>query len=154
MITISHLDEFKLNNYLYFDLKKAVRVTLRMAKIVPVSTEMTIYITNDDEIRELNRTYRHINTPTDVLSFESNQTNPETGKRFLGDIIISYPMAKQQALTAGHPVKVELLILVIHGTLHLLGFDHDTPEQKKEMWSQQEKIFAKLRLHPQQLPEN
>ncbi|MFH2040741.1 MAG: rRNA maturation RNase YbeY [Chloroflexota bacterium] len=109
-------------------------------------TEITLVISDDALIKDLNRQFRKMDSVTDVLSFPSNEIDLDTGKPYLGDIIISYPQALQQADQAGHPVETELQLLTIHGMLHLLGFDHANDEEKKEMWAIQAKILGKLGL--------
>ena len=108
--------------------------------------DVSLVITDDDQIRDLNRQFRKIDSGTDVLSFQSDEIDLDTGKPYLGDIIISYPQARLQAIQAGHPVEMELQLLTIHGMLHLLGFDHAIAEEKKEMWALQAKALGKLGL--------
>ncbi len=115
--------------------------------------DLSIVIDTDERIQELNNEYRGINAPTDVLSFSSEEIDPDTGNQYIGDIIISYPRAEQQALAAGHPVQNELQLLVVHGVLHLLGFDHSEEEEKQEMWSIQANILNKIGTHLNRLPE-
>jgi probable rRNA maturation factor len=110
----------------------------------PLQSEITIVVDNDGHIQNLNSTFLGINAPTDVLSFPSEEIDPETGNQYLGDIIISYPRALSQARAAGHPVESELQLLVVHGVLHLLGYDHAVEDEKKKMWEVQEKILADL----------
>ncbi|MRS04480.1 rRNA maturation RNase YbeY [bacterium] len=109
--------------------------------------DISIALTTDEDIRQLNAQFRGIDRPTDVLSFESDETDPETGVRYLGDIVISYPRALQQAREAGHPVNNELMLLTTHGVLHLLGYDHGTPESKKAMWSLQDQVLQTNHVH-------
>lgn len=153
MIYLSFSEEYHLTLWQQYQIKRAVKKTLRINQIRPASCELTIKITGIEEIKALNQTYRNIDAPTDVLSFESDQTLPDSGKTYLGDIILSYPIAVQQAQTAGHSVLVEILVLVIHGSLHLLGYDHGTPEERTAMWNMQDSIFARINIHPRQLPE-
>ena len=103
-----------------------------------------ILITGDAEIRQLNLQYRQIDSPTDVLSFNGDYIDPETGINYLGDIIISVPRAKKQAVTAGHSLAQELELLAIHGVLHLCGFDHATNKQQQKMWSIQAEILSRI----------
>ncbi len=87
-------------------------------------------------IQELNRTYRGVDAVTDVLSFESDgEIDPETGKEYLGDIVICAAQAAKQAELSGHPMENEIALLEIHGLLHLLGYDHTDEDSKKEMWT-------------------
>jgi probable rRNA maturation factor len=106
--------------------------------------DVTVLIEGDQRVRELNFQFLEIDAPTDVLSFPSDEIDPETGSKYLGDIIISYPRADEQAKAAGHPIDSELLLLVVHGTLHLLGYDHAEDDEKKEMWAVQEEILSDL----------
>ena len=89
--------------------------------------DITILLTDDAQLHELNRDYLGIDRPTDVLSFPASETDPETGDRYLGDIIISVGRAQAQASAAGHPLEAEAQLLVVHGVLHLLGHDHGEP---------------------------
>jgi len=88
-----------------------------------------------------------IDAPTDVLSFNVDEIDPETGNYYLGDIIISYQKANEQAVTAGHEIQSELSLLIIHGVLHLLGMDHDTPESQEPMWKIQDQILSDMGLN-------
>jgi probable rRNA maturation factor len=112
-----------------------------------LNSDLTVVITTDDEIRQLNAQYRATDRATDVLSFESDETDPESGVRYLGDIVISYPRALQQASDAGHSVHAELSLLLVHGILHLLGYDHDTPEAKAAMWKIQGQLLTGNGVH-------
>jgi probable rRNA maturation factor len=82
-----------------------------------------------------------VNSSTDVLSFTQNVINPETGRLYLGDILISVSKVFNQASLHGHSIEKECTLLAIHGTLHLLGYDHATPEEKDEMWQMQESLL-------------
>lgn len=112
-------------------------------KIEP-QTDLSILIETDSGLKKLNNLYRGINLPTDVLSFESDEINPETGFSSLGDIAISYPSAERQALEAEHPVENEVILLLVHAILHLSGYDHNTIEEKQEMWSEQQSILDSI----------
>ena len=116
--------------------------------LTPLSTsvDMTIVLTDDAQLRELNREYLGLDAPTDVLSFPSSETDPETGIPYFGDILISIPRAAQQAQAAGHPVEAEVQLLVVHGTLHLLGHNHAEAEEKSRMWKAQAEVLARLGL--------
>lgn len=110
---------------------------------LPFEGDLSIVIGTDEELQKLNQQFANMDAPTDVLSFTSGEIDPETGRLYYGDIIISYPRAAVQAETAGHPVNAEIQLLVIHGMLHLLEYDHQSPEEKSIMWSIQEKILRK-----------
>ncbi|HOC44592.1 MAG TPA: rRNA maturation RNase YbeY [Thermoanaerobaculales bacterium] len=86
--------------------------------------EVHVVLTGDDELRRLNRTYRNLDRPTDVLSFADGDTLP-TGTVLLGEIVVSLDAARRQGADFGHGELRELEELVLHGTLHLLGHDHE-----------------------------
>jgi len=115
--------------------------------------DVSIVLESDEGIQKLNAQFRGIDSPTDVLSFSSDDIDPETGQRYLGDIIISYPRAMAQAELAGHSVKNEVQLLIIHGMLHLMGYDHDTETNKKDMWQKQDKLLKNLSVNISRLPE-
>ena len=108
--------------------------------------DITIVLTDDDQMRELNLDYLGVDAPTDVLSFPASESDPETGARYLGDILISVHRAAQQAQAADHSLQAEVQLLVVHGTLHLLGHDHVEAEQKARMWAAQAEILKRLGL--------
>ena len=129
-------------------LKNLVR-QIQTAEKVSMKSEMTIVITGDEKIHELNLKYLAEDRPTDVLSFPMNEqldtvpvfVNIPDGKLHLGDIIISYPTAVTQAKEHRHSVNREIIILLIHGILHLLGYDHDIPARKQLMNKREALIF-------------
>ena len=123
-------------------IRKAVKDTL--SNFSRTQTDITIRLTNDNEIAQLNKHYRNISSPTDVLSFNQNYQDPETGRNYLGDIVISLETAKTQAPKYNLSLDQECAFLAIHGTLHLLGYDHATAEEKTRMWEIQEKILNEL----------
>lgn len=107
-------------------------------------SDLSILIDSDAALKKLNNLYRGINKPTDVLSFESDDVNPETGNISIGDIAISFPTAERQALEAQHPVENEIVLLLVHAILHLTGYDHSTKEEKQEMWAEQQAVLNHL----------
>jgi len=105
--------------------------------------ELTIVITGNAQLRSLNRAFREVDAPTDVLSFATDaQPRPDT--IYLGDVVISYPKAREQAQAGSHPIEAELQLLVVHGVLHLLGHDHYTKAEKNVMWKAQAAVLKKL----------
>jgi probable rRNA maturation factor len=134
------------------DVGRAVRATLRQREVQTAT--VTVVIADDDTVQALNRDYRGIDAPTDVLSFpahgEAEPTlalPPEVAlelSRYLGDIVIAYPYSARQAHTFAAPVAAELRLLAVHGTLHLLGYDHATEEEERAMWSVQNAVLAAL----------
>jgi probable rRNA maturation factor len=134
-------------------LEHAARLTLDMSvppsndfEFALASVDMTIVLTDDDQLHELNREYLGVDAPTDVLSFPAAESDPETGTTYLGDILISIPRATQQAQAAGHSIEDEVQLLVVHGTLHLLGHDHATAAEKARMWHAQAEVLSGLGL--------
>src|SRR5919198_127215 len=92
--------------------------------------DLSIVLTDNTRLHELNLNYLGIDSPTDVLSFPASETDPETGARYIGDILIAIPRAQEQADAAGHPLESEVQLLVVHGVLHLLGYDHAEADEK------------------------
>lgn len=108
--------------------------------------DLTVVLADDEQLQDLNREFRDIDAPTDVLSFPSSESDPETGRRYLGDILISVQRAEEQAAAGGHPLEAEIQLLVVHGVLHLLGHDHAEAEEKARMWAAQAEVLARLGL--------
>ncbi len=139
-------DEEKALSWIYRALNKAAE----MEELPAVDLSLTIV--DDLEIQRLNREYRGVDSPTDVLSFplwepdedwvisEEEETVP------LGDLVISLPRVKEQAKEYNHSFERELGFLAVHGFLHLLGYDHETEEEEKEMFQQQEAILQAIGL--------
>jgi len=118
-----------------------------------LDSELSIILTDDARLRELNLNYLGIDAPTDVLSFPASETDPETGARYIGDILISTPRAQAQADAAGHPFESEMQLLVVHGVLHLIGHDHAESKEKARMWKAQAEILERLGLGQIQIRE-
>ena len=144
MITIEISDSFlsEVDNRL---IEEAVLNSLQHQS-VGEGADLSVVITNDEELRSLNRQFRYIDAPTDVLSFPADFTDPENEIPYLGDIIISYPRADEQSTAGGHSTEEELQLLVVHGVLHLLGHDHADSEEKADMWAAQKEILRQLGL--------
>ena len=118
-----------------------------------LESELSIILTNDSRLHELNLNYLGVDAPTDVLSFPASEMDPETGAPYIGDILISIPRAQAQAVAAGHPLEAEVQLLVVHGVLHLLGYDHAETEEKARMWKAQAEILEGLGLGHIQIRE-
>ena len=123
-------------------LKMAISATLQ--KFNRSDVAITLRLTDDAEMKMLNKTYREESKTTDVLSFNEDYTDPETGQYYLGDIVISVNQAAIQAANQGHSLDAECAFLTIHGTLHLLGFDHYEPDEKARMWAVQDDLFSNV----------
>jgi len=111
---------------------------------VEEGTAVTVVITDDEHVRSLNAEFRGVDAPTDILSFPADPLPEEIEGEapYLGDLIIGYPYTLHEAAEAGHDIADELVLLVIHGTLHLLGYDHDDEEHQDVMWAEQAKALA------------
>jgi probable rRNA maturation factor len=119
----------------------------------PLDSDLSIILTDDARLQELNLNYLGVDAPTDVLSFPASETDPETGASYIGDILISIPRAQAQADAAGHPLEAEVQLLVVHGVLHLIGHDHAEAEEKARMWKAQAEILERLGLGQIQIRE-
>lgn len=131
-------------------LHRAVQVAAEEAGFFEPA-EMTLVFTDDAHVRELNRLYRGVDATTDVLAFglmESQNHSfvgpPSDEPSYLGDVVISLAQAKRQAEEGRHSVEGELCLLIVHGTLHLLGYDHAEPEEKRHMWALQRAALCRL----------
>lgn len=109
-------------------------------------SDLSIVVGDDAFLRSLNLKYRNMDSATDVLSFPSGEVDPDTQANYLGDIVISLPRAQEQASSEGHPLVDEMQLLVVHATLHLLGFDHMEPADKLKMQAAQDNILRQLGL--------
>jgi probable rRNA maturation factor len=115
---------------------------------------LTIVIATDDEVAALNAQYRAVEGPTDVLSFPADEPPVDLPDEpiYLGDLVIAYPYAEAQAAREGHLLRDNLALLVIHGTLHLLGHDHDSEAARAVMWEAQARALSALGISPQIVP--
>jgi probable rRNA maturation factor len=129
-------------------LKRAIRTTLERHSRPDV--DLTLQLTSDANMQQLNHTYRGVDATTDVLAFNQDYIDPETDRLYLGDIIISVETAQSQALENKHPLNHECALLAVHGTLHLLGYDHYDPEEQTEMWTIQDQILNDLIINSQE----
>jgi len=129
-------------------LRRAVKLTLVHTGISsPV--ELGLVIAGDETVHELNRSYRSVDRTTDVIAFALSERGtkaepfvmPPDDVIHLGEVIISYPQAKRQAEEQRHPLEKEMALLVAHGVLHLLGYDHELPEQEQRMRSMESKVL-------------
>ena len=133
------------------DLTKAMNVVAELEGLSP-QTEVDITIVDDAAIHELNRTYRGIDRPTDVLSFalDEGEEEPEVDddeiEHLLGDVIISAPTAVRQGEEYGHGLEREMTYLAVHGMLHLLGYDHMEEKDQRIMRKREEEVLRRLDL--------
>lgn len=145
------MNEFEINNETnyrndYSYLKEVINHTLNKLKIT--NSCFSIILIDDDKMHEMNKQYRGIDNTTDVLSFayEDNEI-VKSEIRELGDIFVSIPKMIEQAKTYGHSEKRELSFLVVHGLLHLLGYDHTKGEEEEKIqFGLQEEILNELEI--------
>lgn len=131
-------------------------VTATLHKVDVTDAAVTVVLTTDDYVRSLNAQYRGIDSPTDVLSFAAHDNVVDAPalavaeeaaaeiRHFLGDLVIAYPYVAHQAAHYNNSVTAELQLLAVHGTLHLLGYDHDDENSEDVMWSLQEEVLAQF----------
>lgn len=127
-----------------------VREWLRAAAVAALENQevappvaLSILLTGNEKIRQLNHQFRQRDRVTDVLSFPADQGIPDL-EHYLGDVAISLPVAQEQAGEAGHSLAAELSLLTVHGVLHLLGYDDEEPAAREIMWAAQNDILAAL----------
>ena len=133
--------------------KEIARQVLKVEGVAP-PYEVSLVFTDSETVKQLNRDYRGVDEPTDVLAFymlpqkgaDSSFAIPPDGVTRLGEVIISYPQAVTQAKEQGHSPERELALLVIHGILHLLGYDHEEPEEERKMREREGELLERCLL--------
>jgi len=125
-------------------LMEVLNAVCQILEVDPNTVEVNYAFISPREIHALNQKFRHVDKVTDVLSFPDGDINPETNRRFMGDVLICKSVAKQQAAELGHSLEHEITFLQVHGTLHLFGYDHIDPEDEAKMLGLQRKIMALL----------
>ena len=140
-------ENLEVENSLLDDIKTALDLA---GEIYDLNAEVSVTITNDEKIHELNLQYRNIDRPTDVLSFALRESDEpeiifdEAQPEILGDIVISIDRAKEQAVEYNHSLRREVTFLTVHGILHLLGYDHIEENDRLEMEAEQKFLMDKL----------
>ena len=120
---------------------------MELAEYYPQKVDFTVTMVEADRIQELNQLFRGVNEPTDVLSFPSGgEIDPETGIEYIGDIAICPEKALEHATLADNSLEDEICLLLIHGLLHLSGFDHVEDDDRDKMWKEQRKWIEKAGL--------
>jgi probable rRNA maturation factor len=131
--------------------RKIVQTALKAEGVAP-PYEVSLVFTDSETVKQLNRDYRGVDEPTDVLAFcmlsrkevDSSFALPPNGVTRLGEVIISYTQAVKQSKEQGHSTENELALLVIHGILHLLGYDHKEPEEENKMREREKELLEKV----------
>lgn len=147
-------DEHGLLSDAQIELVKSILVHAAMEEDVEEPSELSVTFLTNDEIQAINREWRGKDTATDVISFAFDEMGEdemdfmldEDEPRLLGDLLISVERCREQAADYGHSFERELGFLAIHGFLHLLGYDHMTPEEEAEMTARQEQVLAHFEL--------
>ena len=136
-------------------IQKVLEKCFKEEKMIDTKMMVTITLTNDENIKKINKQYRNIDNETDVLSFpmfERDELENKIKNRLfeyedvLGDIVISIPKVEEQAKEYGHSFERELSYMIVHGFYHLMGYDHIKEEDKKEMRPKEEKILNQLNI--------
>ncbi len=128
-------------------LQRVAKAVLQQQR-VEEPCELAVVVSGDETLHQLNRRHRGVDAPTDVLAFPHETKSPGFTfidapgfPRYLGDVIISFPRAKAQAVEAENELLAELQLLVIHGVLHLLGYDDETEPERTRMWQAQQAVL-------------
>ncbi len=109
--------------------------------------DLSIVCESDDTVQDLNYRYRGLNQTTDVLTFPSGELDPDSGRVYLGDVVISLPTVGKQAAEMGREFTEELAAIVIHGILHLIGYDHADPAESEKMFELQNRILSNMDMN-------
>lgn len=145
LITIE-VEAFDLESGLSSGIEKALDYLL--AENNMQDGEVSVIIGHDAMLKELNREYRGKDGPTDVLSFSylepGDEVFPESEDKTIGDIYISIDRAREQAETAGHKLEREIFLLIVHGMLHLLGYDHESDGDSIVMQEKEKEIISQF----------
>ncbi len=140
-----------LEGYLEVSWLQSVAEQALVAQDAGSKVELGLVIANQERVQQLNRSYLGKDEPTDVLAFSAREeidaelppfVQPPDGVLHLGEVIISYPQAVIQAKEHRHSVEREIAILIIHGVLHLLGYEHDKPELERQMKTREQEILS------------
>lgn len=128
-------------------LEGLVSVAERTLAYLGVVSDLSIVIAPDEVVRELNAAHRGVDAVTDVLSFAAEPLPPEIDEPpYLGDLIVAYPYTIAQAVAANHDPSDEFGLLVVHGILHLVGYDHDSAASQQVMWAKQSELLTLLNI--------
>ncbi len=135
-------------------LRKAIQTVINRHELDSASG-VTVVFTTDKAVHALNKQHRNVDAPTDILSFPAEALPPELQEDeapYLGDLIVAYPYASSQAEKLNHALDDSLALLVIHGTLHLLGYNHDTPDNRANMWAEQSAALKSMAIDEHIVP--
>ena len=162
-LNLDYETEIKLHLDYESIITKVVNMALDLEEC-PYEIELNLILTDNKEIKDINREYRNIDVPTDVLSFpmiayespgdfsiledeDNDSFNPETGELLLGDIIISVEKVMEQAAEYGHSEERELAFLTAHSMMHLFGYDHMEERERTVMEEKQRQVLEELKIY-------
>lgn len=126
-------------------IERAINTTVEVER-AEGDFEVSVSFVTNEEIRELNKNYRNVDSDTDVLSFPMDDEEDPEGVIMLGDVILSTQKIIEQAESFGHSLEREMIYLTVHSMLHLLGYDHMTEEEKEEMRDREKEVMIALQL--------
>jgi probable rRNA maturation factor len=134
------------------ELAECARHVLDAMHVHP-QAELSVLLVDEDAIAALHERWMDLPGPTDVMSFPMDELRPgregaPSGPGLVGDVVLCPQVAARQAEAAGHPVAEEVLLLTVHGTLHLLGYDHAEPEEEREMFDLQRRLLLEFLARP------
>lgn len=140
------------------DFEKAALFCMEHEGIDPENVEISLNFLSKEEIHRLNMIYRHVDRPTDVLSFplieDFNEIDEEKEEMLLGDVVICVEKAEEQAKEYGHSIRRELVYLFVHSVLHLLGYDHMEEDEKAEMREVEEEVMSRIDIKREDMSED
>ena len=149
-VLVSNLQEkIQADDELVQAVQKVALAVLKCEEGADRGAEVSLAFVDNDYIHQLNREYRGVDAPTDVLSFALEEGEPmpaADGEKILGDVVVSLEKAEMQAIEYGHSFLREVAYLTAHGVLHLLGYVHDTEEERRIMRQKEEAALAALGL--------
>lgn len=153
MINIDFQENYKMSPITAGVIYEFSAKLLNLLNIDANEQDLSIVIGNNHLLLDLNSRFMGHDYPTDVLSFPSDEIDPDSGRKYMGDVIISMDKVFDQSASSGHPVESELKLLIVHGILHLVGYDHLDEVGKAEMWNLQQHLLNELNVTPINLPD-
>ncbi len=116
------------------------------------TVDFTVNLVGRETMRSYHQRYRGYAKDTDVMAFPDHSVDLESHRLYLGDVLLCFPVAREQAQQAGHDLAAELCLLFVHGLLHLLGYDDETPQERARMWQVQREVLETAQVPLRDLP--